>query len=250
MILGPDGSLMALRPGSKPVDYLRLADALEALAYPARLELLDKLRLPRAVSEIKLAPRRSHEGTKAAVSSRQNVWWHLSKLEEADLVRSEESDDEGRSVQRYSVNAARLYAVTEDLRRIVVMHAARPAGPDATGTLGESDPAEAPKGPRLVLVHGVYEGKSFALAPAKKPERKWTIGRARSTDVCLDYDPFVSQENALVTENDGVYSITDLEDSKNGTSLNWARMPRGSTRALQPADVIGVGRSLLCFAPL
>jgi DNA-binding transcriptional ArsR family regulator len=243
-----DGRFMALRPSSKPVDYLRLADALEALAYPARLELLDKLRAPQALSDIRLAPRRFQDGAKPAASSRQNVWWHLTKLEEADLVRAEAGESEGRAVQRYGVNAARLYAVTEELRSIVVLHAGRPAG-DATGTLGAPSPGAAPAGPRLVLVHGVYEGKSFNLEPARKPERRWSIGRSRKADVCLDYDPFVSQENATVTEQGGRYTITDIAGSKNGTTVNWARLPRGGSHVLRPADVIGLGRSLLCFAP-
>lgn len=233
---------------ARGVEYAVLADFLGALAYPARLELLDKLRFPHTLAEIRLAPHRQRAGTRpAAAASRQTVWAHLAKLEEADLVRAEDTEDRGRRVRRWVVNSPKLYALTEELRRVSVMHAGRGPAMDATGTLAEPARAQAAKGPRLILVHGVYEGKAFSLDPQRAPAARWTIGRRRGLEVCLDYDPYVSQENSLLAEEAGRYTVTDLRGSKNGTSVNWVRLPRGGSQVLETGDILGVGRSLLSF---
>ena len=97
-------------------------------------------------------------------------------------------------------------------------------------------------------MHGVYEGKAFALDRASAQDGRWVIGRKRGLAVALDYDPFVSTENAATTHQGGRYAVTDL-GSKNGTSVNWTPLPSGGSRVLKPGEVIGVGRSLLSFLP-
>lgn len=235
-------------PARPPVDHATLAEFLSALGYPMRLQLLELLRFPHTLGELKVAPRR-REGGRAVERSaaKQTVKAHLDQLIEADLVRAEEQQVGGRSVPRYAVNAPKLYELTEELRRLSTMYAGGPPG-EATGTLASGSAAHAATGPRLVLVHGVYEGKAFALDEASGPGGQWLIGRKRDLPVVLDYDPFVSLENAVVTRGAQGFAVADL-GSKNGTSVNWVPLAKGASRPLKAGDVIGVGRSLLVFIP-
>lgn len=236
---------MAEASREAPVDYFRLANFLGALAYPARLELLDALRLPRQLGQIRVGAYQSRPGSERP-ASRQTIRAHLDKLVDADLVRAEPMEP-GSRVLRYAINPQKLYALTEEMRRLATLHAGR-SPVDATGTLHVREERPPPEGPRLVLVHGMYEGKSFALEPSTARGGQWVIGRKRGLSVSLDYDPYVSLENAAVGRRGAEWVLTDM-GSKNGTSLNWARLPKGGSRPLRPADVVGVGRSLLNFSP-
>ncbi|HEV8360201.1 MAG TPA: FHA domain-containing protein [Candidatus Thermoplasmatota archaeon] len=244
----PHGAGMGDR-ARQPVDYDGLAEFLDALAYPVRLELLDKLRFPHTLAEIKLSPRRVEPGgNPQRAASKSTVRDHLHKLVEAGLVREEEVPQAGKLVPRYEANPQRMYALSEDLRRLTVRYAGRGPGRDATGTIDPSVPPP-PKlrGPRLVLVHGVYEGKTFPLDAATRRDGAWIVGRRHGIAVGLDYDPYVSLENSAIAERGGAYALTDLKGSKNGTSLNWGPLARGASEPLASGDVIGVGRSLLVF---
>ncbi|HVM44991.1 MAG TPA: FHA domain-containing protein, partial [Candidatus Thermoplasmatota archaeon] len=227
-----------------------LAESLRALGYPTRLELLHRLRFPRALSEIRLAPLRVAPGENAErAAAKQTVQAHLDKLVEADLVRVETVEQDGRATPRYQVNPPKLYALTEELRRVCVLYAGRGADDDVTGTMGAPAPAEEAEGPRLVLVHGAYEGRSFPLDDAHGKDGRWVIGRSRAVAVSLDYDPYVSLENTLVARARDGFSVVDLRESKNGTLVNWRPLAKDAPRRLRPGDVIGVGRSLLSFVP-
>lgn len=230
-------------PADRP-DFVALAESLAALAYPSRLEILDQIRFPHVLSEIRVTPHREAEGENPdRVISKQAVAGHLEKLVAAGLVRQ----DRAESGTTYVAHAARLYALAEDVRSLCVRYSAQiPAG-DETGTLAGASPRPRARGPRLLLVHGAYEGKAYPLeVPARGP---WLLGRSRDAVVSLDYDPFVSAEHAEVFRDDRGFALRDLRDAKNGTSLNWERLPRGGTVRLAPGDVIGVGRSLLSFLP-
>jgi DNA-binding transcriptional ArsR family regulator len=237
--------------GTEPeVDYARLAEFLTALAYPARLELLRILRFPHLASEIRLAPRRVEEGENPQrTSSKQTIQAHLDKLVDSDLVRVEPTGEGGRKANVYSVNSQKVYAVTEDLRKVSAIYAGRGAIGEVTAPLGHATgEPQAAKGPRLVLVHGLYEGKAYALDKRLAPDGQWLIGRRRGIAISLDYDPYVSLENAVVRRRGDDFILEDLPDSKNGTSANWELLAKGRPHVLQPADVVGVGRSLLVFA--
>lgn len=245
---GPHAAPMVRREAPAPIDYDGLGEVLSALGYGTRLELLERLRVPHTVPEIVLTPRRQRgPGAPAKAAARQTVQFHVDKLVEAGLVRDELVEQDGRAVHRYAVNPQKLYSLVEELRRLSVMRAARDAAAEGTGTLRPSPAPRAAAGPRLVLVHGVYEGKSFPLAPQTARDGRWGIGRRKDSAVCLDYDPFVSVENAHVTLAQGRHHLTDEASSKNGTWLNWELLERGTTVALTPGDVVGVGRSLLCY---
>lgn len=154
---------------------------------------------------------------------------------------------EGRTANRYAVVPQKLYEFTEDIRRLSTIYAGRGVSAEVTGTLG--DAAEVPEmtGPRLVLVHGVYEGKAWALTEATGHDSAWLVGRAKGLTVSLDYDPFVSLENAAVTRVADRFEVSDLPQSKNGTAVNWVPLSKGGSRVLRSGDLIGVGRSLLLF---
>lgn len=244
----PDAEPANLLPRDHGSDYAQLAQQLSALAYAARLELMGILRFPHLVSEIRLAPQRVAPGeNRDRPSAKPTVQAHLDKLVEGDFLRVEDVGTGGRKMFRYSVNATKFYALVEDLRRLSTIYAARGMPGDATGTLAHPSAVAKAAGPRLVLVHGVYEGKTFALQRMEQTAGRWTIGRQRDAAISLDYDGYVSAEHAAITTTGGKHYLQDL-NSKNGTFLNWETVAPGQVVALRPADVVGVGRSLLVFA--
>jgi len=230
-----------------PVNFAALASYLEALHYPLRLELLQQLRVPRLLADIHVSPHRAAGGSPDRTAARETIREHLEKLVEVGLVRVESVRAEGRTANRYAVNAQKLYELTEEMRRLSTVYAGRGAGGDATGTLAADTHPPPATGPRLVLVHGVYEGKAFALDPALAPEGRWVIGRRPGLAVSLDYDPYVSLDHAAVARRGASYWVEDLPESKNGTAVNWALMPKGARHDLRGGDLVGVGRSLLLF---
>lgn len=241
------------RSPEPPVDYDSLAELLKALSNPVRLELLDALRFPKMVGEIKVSPQRLSPGENPErPAARQTLQTHLDRLVATDIVREDLVKAGERSLRRYAVNSQKLYVVTEELRRLSTHHAGRGGEEATTNDASASGPRaiSRAKGPRLVLVHGVYEGKSFHLDPAlADASGRWIIGRKRGLPISLDYDPFVSNENAIVALTEGTYTITDLPESRNGTRVNWESLPSDVARPLEPGDAIGVGRSLLVFVP-
>jgi DNA-binding transcriptional ArsR family regulator len=231
-----------------PLDYRVVAELLAALSYPARVELLEQLKFPRTVADIRLTPHRQDKvGSPDRASARPTILRHLEKLMEVDLVHAAPAEVDGQRVVRYEVNAQKLYVLAEELRRITVNYAGRGPAGDATGTVQRKPVAPARKGPRLVLVHGVYEGRAYPLSAEAAAAGAWTIGRKRGLPVALDYDPYVSIENSVVEQRGRDFIVRDLVESKNGTTVNWEPMARGGEQVLAPGDVIGVGRSLLSF---
>lgn len=225
-----------------PIDYDALAEVLAALAYPARLELMDLLRFPQGVNDVRISPRRSGPGENPERPvSRPTLLAHLEKLMETDLVRLEGAGIRGG--QRYHANPARLFAIVEELRRLSLRYAGKGATGDATEMLDLQASPDDVRGPRLVLVHGVYEGQAYAL----EGEGPWKLGRRKGHAVWLDYDPYVSLDNAEVRREASGFVVADLPGSRNGTRVNWRPLRESEPRTLKPGDVIGVGRSLLVF---
>lgn len=229
-------------------DFDRLADALSALAYGARLEILHALRFPRLRSEIRLAPRHGPGGAAPArLMSRQAVAEHLEKLVEIGVV-AEGVEIDGRGSREYALNAQRLYQIMEEFRQIgtVICAGAAPLS-GMTADLDPALPAPMMPGPKLVLAHGLLEGKAFPLSAQTCAQgRRWTIGRKRGVSVALEYDPYASVENSEIFIEAGRYHVRDLPGSRNGTRLNWRRLD-DQPAPLASGDVIGVGRSLLVF---
>lgn len=232
---------------AEPLDYDKLEEYLSALAYSSRLELLGILRSPRGLQDIRLAPRQLRPGDNPDRSvARQTIQAHLEKLMDIGVVVAREAED--RRGKEYVVNPQRLYQIMEELRKVGTATADAPVQKDGTVDLSLRGPAQGPSGPRLLLVHGLHEGKAFHLRRDDLQEgRGWVIGRKPGLQVSLDYDPYVSSENAEIVPSGKDFLLLDLRSSKNGTHLNWRRLDKDERVALAPGDVVGVGRSLLVF---
>lgn len=238
---------MAGRPDRASLDHERLGEYLRALAVPNRLQLLRQLQLPRAVSEIVLAPaRKARDLNEERNLSRQTIEGHLETLEALGLVQGRSSVRDGRTVTEYVVSHARLFLVVEELRRLslirsVEMHDTAGADhrPDATGAAPM--PAAMPQGAALVLAGGPLEGSAFPLAG----DGPWTIGREKGHAVTLAYDPFVSKANTLVWREKGGLFARTMEGARNGTRVNWRALAPDETARLRAGDALGVGRTIL-----
>ncbi len=240
----------SMPPNAAKVDSVRLEASLKVLAYANRLDLLAMLREPHTLEEIRLEPGPAKAGERPERPiSRQAVAYHLQQLVEAGLIRSAPTQREGKkTLNEFSVEQANLYALVEDFRRLSTLGATKKQ--PLTETVGMEANALEPWNPgaKIVLVHGVYEGKAYPLNQATaKPPRGWVIGRRASSHVCLSYDPYVSNENAEVLQRRDGMHLLDLRSSRNGTFLNWERIKPGEEVPLAAGDIIGVGRSLLVY---
>lgn len=228
-----------------PIEYEKLSQYLKALANPNRLEMLDKLRFPKSASELRLTPKRSLDtGNKSRSISRQAVEEHLEILEAIGVVTKREGQRDGRPVDEYAMNHARLFALVEEFRKLTLLRAT--SVEDASATMDADAKAAGPweEGPKLVVVSGPWEGRVLTLRGGPGP---WSLGRKRGASVLLDYDPFVSQENArIVLDKDGWF-VEDLPGSKNGTFVNFRPVPTDGRAPLRNGDVLGVGRTLMVF---
>lgn len=222
----------------------RLAEGLAALGNPVRLAILRELREPKILKEIEVAPHRDDAGDPQRPVTRQTVRTHLDRLADLGVVVAEEVERSFGTTVEYSLNHQALYSLGERFKRLARLRPQRE--PDVP--TWEQDPREGYEleTPCLALVKGLDEGRVFPLDPAG-PGQRWVLGRRRGAEVVLDYDPFVSSENAVVRRRDGGFWIEDLPDSRNGTRLNFRPLPEGEPRPLSDGDAIGVGKSVLLF---
>lgn len=223
-----------------PLTPDELERLLKALANVNRIRLLQTLQRPKGYRELDLQPSREDSwGSDERAITRQAVRGHLKALMDIGVVR-EARDGDGAS---FVVNHARLFGVVEELRQLATLRPTAEAG-DATMNLDARTPGVDVAGPHLALVRGVEEGRAF---PLLSDRAEWTIGRRRSAEICLDYDPYVSSDHARIVRRDGAFFLMDAPASKNGTLLNWSRVARGALAPLKAGDVVSVGRSLLVF---
>jgi DNA-binding transcriptional ArsR family regulator len=230
-------------------DVARLAEYLKALGNPNRLELLHALRAPRSVRDIELRPEvvKDGENPERAISH-QAVRDHLAKLRAIGVLVVERVERDGSIVDEYVLNHQKLFAIVEELRLLGELRAKVETVHEATMGASRQPPSPEPPGPHFLLVRGAGEGRVFALRKENlSADRGWLIGRKLGLAVPLDYDPFVSSENAEVLLNGNGYTISDIKSSRNGTSVNFAPLPRGGSHALRHGDVVSVGRTHLVF---
>ncbi|HWH08571.1 MAG TPA: FHA domain-containing protein, partial [Candidatus Thermoplasmatota archaeon] len=142
----------------------------------------------------------------------------------------------------YTLDHRRIFAAAESLRAFAAL---RPLDdPEGrTEAADAPDPRRTPRGPRLALVRGLGEGTVHRLDEGAE----WLIGRRRDAHVPLDYDPFVSAENARVQKVGSDFVLEDLPGSRNGTTLNFRRLEPGERAKLRHGDLVGVGHSALLF---
>ncbi|HET6403065.1 MAG TPA: FHA domain-containing protein [Candidatus Thermoplasmatota archaeon] len=230
-------------------DMAKLAEYLRALGNQNRLELLYALRRPRSVREIELHPQevRAGENPERAISH-QAVRDHLAKLRAIGVLTVERVERDGNVVDEYVLNHQKLFAIVEELRMLGDLRAEE--APPVQPTIGASPaaPAKAEHGPRFVLVRGQGEGRVFALRKENLTAgRGWLIGRKLGLAVSLDYDPFVSSENAEIMLTSAGYRIHDVRSSRNGTLVNFEPVPAGGSKPLAHGDVVSIGRTHLVF---
>ncbi len=95
--LMPGGGYPARVRDAEPLDYDVLEEYLRALAYRARLELVDVLRVPRTLPEIRLAPRQVRPGENPdRTIARQTLQEHLDRLADIGVVTSRDATAPGR----------------------------------------------------------------------------------------------------------------------------------------------------------
>lgn len=220
----------------------QMARALAALANPVRLDILRELRTPRRLGEIRVTV--DENGARRPIS-RQAVSQHIEKLAEVGAVVCVDGEGGGRAV--YVVDQLKLFALSEEFRSIAAL---RPDEHRAVETLvvGPTPRQRSRPGSRLVLVRGLNEGRVFSLDSEPRAEGPWLIGRRRDADIPLDYDPFVSNENALIRRlASGALTVEDVNGSRNGTMLNSQPLASGQASALRHGDLIVIGRSALLY---
>lgn len=236
-------------PGAKGsaarVDLDQLALSLKALSNPVRLEMLAQLRRATPLSDIHLQPRRDLDaGSDLRPMSRVTVRQHLEPLLVAGLVKSLRLVREGRAIDHFQLDQAQLWAVIEQVRDLARIAADRDV---LDGTMLAPPPSDAHggRGPHLVLVHGVREGRGFPLQP--RAGFRTVVGRREGHGVRLEYDGFSSLDNAEVRWEEGTFVLVDVPGNRNGTRINGKLLESGQKQRLVAGDVIGVGRSLLVF---
>lgn len=237
---------MASSASNEP-DLKSLASHLDALASEARLALLHELRTPKELHEIRIQPSRSRLGENAERHlARQSVSHHLDQLEALGLVyRSPAGPGSG---DLFALNHQRLFALVDELRSLTRLRPAllQEVLPDGTiPGLPDGSQRRLPPGPRLTVTYGWQDGLSFPLKGA--PGDRWRIGRSASCEIALDHDPYMSSENSIVERREAGYVIQDLAGNRNGTYVNWDRLPPGGTASLESGDVLGAGHTLLVF---
>ncbi len=225
----------------------RMTVALTAIAHPVRLALLRELRAPKVLREIEVRP--SGPAPRAAGLpdrnlARQSVKEHLDRLVASGIVIARDAERTRGPTTEYVLNNQELFALSEQIRLLARL---KPAAEPAKDTIAETPalPSSPVTGPRLILVKGVDEGRVFSLASAGAA--RWTIGRRRSAEVPLDFDPFASSDNAVVVREESRFVIADVAGSRNGTTLNLVPLPSGDRSPLRHGDLVGVGRSYLLF---
>lgn len=224
--------------------YEALAANLEALASETRLELLHDLRTPRALHEIRVSPSSARPGENPERPiSRQAVARHLQQLQELGLLHRVPTES-GRG-EGYVLNHERLFAVVDELRNLAKLRPVLTGTSTVGATLDRAvEEVRLPEPPRLLVAYGRDDGVAFALHGERGTA--WRIGRSPGCEIRLDYDPFLSSRHATVERLAEGFELQD-EGNRNGTWVNWERMPRGGRRRLASGDLVSVGRTLLVF---
>lgn len=225
---------------AEDIDFEKLTTYLKALAHPARLEILWRLRIPAAASDIVVKPRRRDEGlSQERPMSRQSILEHIQQLEEVGVVNHVEG--------QYVTSSQHVFAIVEDLRKLSAIEPAMRLDVDSTMApaagkgSGSGSGLGWRAGPKLVVVGGPWEGRAFDLAGPGP----WTLGRAASQTVALTYDPYASSESARIVRDGTAWHLEPAPGARTPARVNFAAIDK--PRALRSGDIVGVGRSLLVF---
>ncbi|MBI4393967.1 MAG: FHA domain-containing protein [Euryarchaeota archaeon] len=216
------------------VDYDGLAKSMQLLSDPQRLRVVRGLIEGKSAEETLAAdPKSQFAGTTERLRKARE---ELATLKQGNFISTKQGD-------RVEANPQALYQLAQEIKRLATKGSSEVQDLGQTVMAPREFTPMGARGPRFILVSGLGEGKTFPLAVGKK----LVLGRATTADVSLDYDPFVSSLNSIIEEEGGRFRIIDVPEARNGTSINFRRIPRGSSAVLENGDIIGVGRSLLVF---
>lgn len=219
-------------------DIHRFTTYFEALASPIRLQLLFALRSPKSAAEIRLEAGADHANLRAdRPLNRTTIIHHLEVLEEVGLV--ERIEPEGK----YVVSQQALFSILEELGHLSRIRPSVTLDVNETQPVTETVHGEPQTGPRLVLVGGPREGTAFALTGGGP----WTVGRDRSVDVSLDYDPHVSRRHLVVHRNASGHAVEHVAEATNASLLDFRPLAPGRRVLLGTGAVLTVGASRLVF---
>lgn len=218
------------------IDFERLSTYLKALAHPARLEILWRLRIPATPGDIVVKPRRRDEGLQQErAMSRQSIMEHIEHLETIGVVNR--VPEEGG----YVTSAQHLFAIVEDMRALSAIETSMRVDVDSTMQQAGPQATAWPAGSKLVLVAGPWQGRAFPLSG----DGPWTLGRSSTQSVALTYDPFASGENARLVKEGASVMVDAVHGARNPPHINFS--PVTGPRVLRPGDILGIGRSLLVY---
>ncbi len=223
-----------------------MAVIMRAFANPVRIEILLQLKVPRVLGEIRVTPNRKGGGRSDRFINRVTVKHHLDYLISIGAVQTRRLLRGSQYVDHYIVNHRQLFTLGEELHQMARIRPQSSEAVDGTVPIAPAQPNLAMPGAKLVLVNGTYEGAVFLLGP-RPSQTSWSVGRRRSSTVCLDYDPYVSLEHAEIRAVADCFSVHDVPTARNRTRINWNPLDQGASCPLKGGDLIGVGRSLLLF---
>jgi len=223
-------------------DLQELSEVLFALANARRLRILHEVDEPETRTE--LADRMD--------VSRQAISKHIDKLLEHGFVRQLPGWRESGPVDEFQVDPKRLYAIGKEIADLG--HLEPKGGPELTDAQATEiradsidDDSPTSKGSsaqaHLLVLDGPEEGDRFVLAGEQD---RWTIGREEDRDLCLDHDPYISGSQCEIQGTPDGHAVVDVYSS-NGTYVNFGQLPEGGRTALEPGDVVRIGRTSLVY---
>ncbi|HTK10578.1 MAG TPA: FHA domain-containing protein [Ktedonobacteraceae bacterium] len=108
--------------------------------------------------------------------------------------------------------------------------------------VAEAAPSPIPSHPHFIITSPYAETPYEVIIDREE----MTIGRAGSSDILLDYDPFTSRHHALLQKRDERYILSDRR-SAYGTSVNGQQLLNEQHWPLQEGDQISIGQYKLVF---
>ncbi len=230
-------------PDDSEETHEELATTLAALANATRLAILKAVVVPRPLHLIRVRTlsERGVEGPRLA--SRQAVKEHLDRLVQHGIVHTREGGQEG---VEYVVNHRRLFQISEEVRDLASVRMSADVVEEPTIPAAQPGGARPEPGPRLLLVKGLREGRTFELGHVA-PGEPLVLGRRDRSEVPLSYDPYVSSRHALLARQGEGFTLEVAPEATNPAYVNLVALQPGEPRPLRHGDVIHLGRSVLVF---
>lgn len=230
-------------------DLTELLSKLKAVSDENRFRLLEDLKKPRTINDIHLTAEtdaESYRGDRRL--TRQGIQYHLDILREAELVTANLEKREGRMMNVHRVDPCGLFVFWEQLGDLVSRLGSDQAGTEHPTRDLEEQTRKWPQEPRLVLTHGLMNGRAFGLSgKPSSAHRGWIIGRSPKAEITLPYDPYISAEDTEIIPSEDGYKVLDLRTSTNRTQINDRTLDFGGQARLDRGDLIQIGRSQLLY---